>query len=178
MSRQLLSFGALGWALTWEISGALFKPAGPDAPSSTRLLPPPHQMFGISEPEALLLDPQQRLTLEAVHEALGAASSSAPASPAATPAAAGVGVYVGVASSDHGAVVARHASSGSSQSAAGPYHASANALSVVAGRVSFVFGLTGENWRLAFFTLLVSCGVHLCSLTHRGFGCSRPNMTT
>lgn len=144
LSQQMtIDSGPPNWTLAWEIicpNSALHLPSG----TSRSCSPLPTQAFGISEPEALLLDPQQRLTLEAVHEALSA-SSSVPAAAAAAPAAT-MGVYVGVASSDHGAVVARHATSGSPQSAAGPYHASANALSVVAGRVSFVFGLTGAPW--------------------------------
>ena len=100
------------------------------------------QLFGIPEPEALLLDPQQRLVLETVYEALhlggtskcpGGSLSVAPEPP--------VGVYIGAASSDYGSIVARNHQPPSS--APGPYHASANALSVLAGRVSFVFGFTG-----------------------------------
>ena len=52
-------------------------------------------------------------------------------------------MYVGVASSDHGSLVARYSSGNSGGGGGSAYLASANALSVVAGRVSFVFGLTG-----------------------------------
>jgi acyl transferase domain-containing protein len=123
----------------------------------------------MSVTEALLLDPQQRLLLESVHEAIQAAetsgtttvggsfnltASSMPGhqSLSAEPSKikGTTGVYVGVASSDHGALVATYTTLGfpgtSGRSGApGPYHATANALSVIAGRVSFVFGLQGES---------------------------------
>lgn len=100
------------------------------------------QAFGITEPEAVLLDPQQRLLLEVIHEAMCSATPSPPATNvtlAKPPMGTRCSVYVGVASSDYGSVVAAY------RGAPGPYHATANALSVVAGRVSYVFGLTGEQ---------------------------------
>ena len=55
----------------------------------------------------------------------------------ATAAAGSVGVYVGIASSDYGGLVDRYSQ------APGAYHATANAVSVAPGRVSFTLGLTG-----------------------------------
>ncbi len=46
---------------------------------------------------------------------------------------------MGCASSDYAGVVSKHSG------APGPYHATSNALSVIAGRAAFVFGLTGRR---------------------------------
>lgn len=107
--------------------------------------------FGISAGEGMLMDPQQRLLLEVSYEVLTAASNRAAASPppsTLSPSQAAAssiwssshassrGVYVGIASSDYGALVATH-------SATGAYHATANAVSVAAGRLSYSLALTG-----------------------------------
>ncbi len=97
-------------------------------------------LFGVSDAEAALLDPQQRLLMEGLHEALAAAAASAAASEGAVQqlSSRAVGVYVGVASSDYGGLVKAHGGT------AGAFHATANALSVTAGRLSYTFGLTGK----------------------------------
>ncbi len=78
------------------------------------------------------MDVQQRQLLNVSLEALG------PATLADSAARRGLGVYAAVASSDYGALVKAH------MPQAGAYHATANALSVVAGRLSFSFGLQGK----------------------------------
>jgi acyl transferase domain-containing protein len=94
------------------------------------------QAFGISPAEALLIDPQQRLIAEVVHEAL-AMSPLPPLGASAPPPLNATGVYVGVASSDYGSLVASYSGR------AGAFHATSNAISVVAGRLSFMFGMIG-----------------------------------
>jgi acyl carrier protein len=96
--------------------------------------------FGVSAPEAALMDPQQRLLLEAAAEVLlSAGGGLAGAGGAAPGAAAGaaLGAYVGIASSDYGSVVKQHLPR------PGGFHATANAPSVAAGRLAFVFALPG-----------------------------------
>ena len=83
--------------------------------------------FGVAAQEAVLMDPQQRLLLE------GAAQVHATG---ALPAEAGV--YVGIAHPDY-AELARHFGGISSFSATG------SAISVAAGRLSYVFGLQGPS---------------------------------
>lgn len=88
--------------------------------------------FGISDPEASLMDPQQRILLElaaaqvprAKH--LLSSSSSAPC-----------GVFVGLSSTDYARIVARHTGGATA------YTATGSAISVAAGRLSFTFGLSG-----------------------------------
>jgi hypothetical protein len=84
--------------------------------------------FGLSGAEAALMDPQQRLLLEAAAEALQQSAGGAGDARRA--------VFVGVASSDYGGLVKAHTRPGA-------FHATANAASVAAGRVSFAFGLLG-----------------------------------
>ena len=88
-------------------------------------------VFGVPDTEAALMDPQQRLVLECVGEAVLRYA------PVAVPMAAR-GVYVGMASSDYGALVHRHADKGA-------FHATSNALSVACGRVSYTFGMRGPS---------------------------------
>ncbi|MER5886560.1 SDR family NAD(P)-dependent oxidoreductase [Streptomyces sp. NPDC001941] len=87
--------------------------------------------FGISQREALSMDPQQRLVLEASWEALeragirpGALSESR------------TGVYLGTMSSDYG-------EQGRDLDAFDGYVSTGNASSVVSGRVSYALGLQG-----------------------------------
>lgn len=98
-------------------------------------------LFGISGSEAVLLDPQQRLLLEGLHEALAAAGGAALGDGLGGGGSGSVGTYLGVASSDYGSLVKAHG-----QQRPGAFHATANALSVTAGRLAFTFGLTGK-WK-------------------------------
>lgn len=104
-------------------------------------------LFGISASEASLLDPQQRLLLEAAWEAASCPCTGGTSllartvrggKPAARAAAAAeVGVCVG-------ASYAEWALLQQGQGVApGAYTASGSALSVLAGRISYVFGWTG-----------------------------------
>lgn len=91
-------------------------------------------LMGISNAEATLTDPQQRLLMETTSEALltatpGGSSSSTFVSGA-------LGTYIGIASSDYGTLVKAF-------TAAGAFHATSNAISVAAGRLSYTFGLSG-----------------------------------
>ncbi|MBI5722129.1 MAG: SDR family NAD(P)-dependent oxidoreductase [Burkholderiales bacterium] len=89
--------------------------------------------FGISPREAQTMDPQQRLMLEVVWEALEHAGI-APSSLAGS----STGVFVGVCNSDHSdRVVARGIDT------IDAYLASGNAHSVVSGRVAYFLGLKG-----------------------------------
>jgi acyl transferase domain-containing protein len=95
-------------------------------------------LLGMSMAEAVLVDPQQRLLLEAAAEVLLTASAGSSSSGLQQQGFAGssTGVYLGIASSDYGSLVR-------SFTPAGAYHATANALSVAAGRLSYTFALSG-----------------------------------
>ncbi len=88
--------------------------------------------FSVPDTEAALMDPQQRLVLECVGEAL---LSFTPGTPTTAPIASR-GVYVGLASSDYGSMVHRYVEKGA-------FHATSNAISVACGRVSYTFGMRG-----------------------------------
>jgi 3-oxoacyl-(acyl-carrier-protein) synthase len=104
-------------------------------------------LFSIPASEAALLDPQQRLLLETAWEAAsvpGASGASllaragrAGKAPAKAAAAAGVGVFVGASYAEWALLQQEH------RLAPGAYTASGSGLSVLAGRVSYVFGWTG-----------------------------------
>ena len=87
--------------------------------------------FGIALPEAESMDPQQRLVLVAAAEALGGACSGPLADRAGM-------VSIGATHPDHALLraVAPHLTQG-------PFAATGTSLSVIAGRVSFTFGLRG-----------------------------------
>jgi len=87
------------------------------------------------------MDPQQRLLLETAAEVLLSSRSSSSTgysqpSLQQQPWWGTVGVYIGIASSDYGSLVKTYAP-------AGAFHATANAISVAAGRLSYSFGLSG-----------------------------------
>lgn len=91
------------------------------------------KFFGISPREATTMDPQQRLVLEVVWEALERAGQ-APDRLAGT----ATGVFIGITTGDYADLV----------KAAGPaaldvYMATGNAHNAAAGRVSYVLGLNG-----------------------------------
>jgi acyl transferase domain-containing protein len=100
-------------------------------------------LLGVSPTDASLMDPQQRLLLETATEVLLLASGTSNSSNSTRavsfqqqPWWGGVGAYIGIASSDYGSLVKACAP-------AGAFHATANAVSVAAGRLSFSFGLSG-----------------------------------
>lgn len=101
-------------------------------------------LFGISAAEAALADPQQRLLLEAAWEVaaasglLAAPATGARAAAAAQKAAPTVGVFVGASHAEYLSLM-------SSAAALSTYTASGGSLSVLAGRVSYAFGLQGPS---------------------------------
>lgn len=90
--------------------------------------------FGLSPREAEQIDPQQRLLLELVREAFEDANI-----PLASLAGADVGVFVGASSLDHSLHFI------SDIAAADAHFVTGNALSIIANRISHVFGFTGPS---------------------------------
>ncbi|CAD7696941.1 unnamed protein product, partial [Ostreobium quekettii] len=87
--------------------------------------------FGVSCNEAVMIDPQQRLLLECVSEAVRSSRSAD-----ALQDVAGVGVFLGISTPDYSDLKKKHAP-------IGVYSATGSALSVAAGRVSYVLGMKG-----------------------------------
>ena len=116
--------------------------------------------FGISPREAVGMDPQQRLLLEASWEALESAGID-PFSVYQS----STGVYLGISSHDYAQLQLR---AGGIEKI-DPHFASGAALSVAAGRISYVLGLNGPS--LAIDTACSSSlvAVHLaCEALRRG----------
>jgi acyl transferase domain-containing protein/SAM-dependent methyltransferase len=90
------------------------------------------EFFGISPREAETMDPQQRLVLEVAWEALEDAGR-APRSLTGSR----TGIYLGIANSDYGRALFQR------QELIDTYFSTGNALSVAAGRVSYLLGLQG-----------------------------------
>lgn len=93
------------------------------------------QFFGMTPREALSLDPQQRLLLETTWQALENANI-APDSLFKTK----TGVYVGMAAGDYA-----HKMLNADARYLDAYYETGNALSVAAGRLSYLLGLTGAG---------------------------------
>ena len=91
-------------------------------------------VFGLSRTEATYMDPQQRLLLQLVWRALedGALSID-------TLQKERVGVYIGASSLDNGNLYSEDPASGS------PYFMTGNTLSIIANRISHIFGLQGPS---------------------------------
>ncbi len=89
--------------------------------------------FRITPREAAVMDPQQRILLEVVHEALDHA-----AVPAASLAGSATGVFVGVSAPEYGSLT------GADPGAVDPW-APGGALSVTAGRLSYVLDTRGPS---------------------------------
>ncbi len=104
--------------------------------------------FGISAREALSIDPQQRLMLELAHEAMEDSGQTA-----AHLAGSNVGVFVGASSWDFAAV------SFADAAALDTYGMQGAALSSVANRVSYVYGLRGPS-----LTIDTACSSSLVAL--------------
>ncbi len=104
--------------------------------------------FGISPREADYMDPQQRLMLQVVWEALEDACI-----PPAEIAGTNTGVFIGASMMDHGGVV------GSDPELSDGYVMTGSALSVIANRVSHVFDLHGPS-----LTIDTACSSSLFAL--------------
>lgn len=85
------------------------------------------QAFAVNAVEAVHMDPQQRLLLECSFENLNAAPITSSVGP--------VGVHIGASYTEHLQLESLEALTG--------YSASGGALSVLAGRVSYIYGFTG-----------------------------------
>jgi acyl transferase domain-containing protein/NADPH:quinone reductase-like Zn-dependent oxidoreductase/acyl carrier protein len=115
--------------------------------------------FGISAREATQIDPQQRLLLECAWEALEHAGQ-APRQLSGAP----VGVFVGCRSSEY--AWSRH---GLSTEHVGPYFNVGDSISMTAGRVSYLLGLTGPSLALDTACSSSLVAVHLaCEAIRRG----------
>ncbi|MFI2038195.1 acyltransferase domain-containing protein [Streptomyces bottropensis] len=90
--------------------------------------------FRITPREAAVMDPQQRILLEVVHETLDHA-----AVPAASLAGSATGVFVGVSASEYGQLT------GADPAAVDPWAPAGGALSVTAGRLAYVLDTRGPS---------------------------------
>ncbi|MET7689240.1 type I polyketide synthase [Streptomyces sp. NPDC005483] len=90
--------------------------------------------FRITPREAAVMDPQQRILLEVVHEALTHA-----AVPAASLAGTATGVFVGVSAPEYGSLT------GADPAAVDPWAPAGGALSVTAGRLAYVLDTHGPS---------------------------------
>lgn len=107
--------------------------------------------FGVNPDEANRMDPQQRLSLMAVKDALDNAGIDL----AALPAGSKVAVYVGIMNFDYGLMQTREPQDMSSHSAAG------SAFSICANRISFHFNLHGESMSIDTACSSSMVAVHL-----------------
>lgn len=117
------------------------------------------EFFGISPREAVWIEPQQRLMLETVWEALERAGYSP-----ATLRGSRTGVFAGVAANEYA-----HLLSSESVDKIEPYFITGNALNAISGRVAFALGLEGPAVAVdtACSSALVS--VHqACQALHSG----------
>ncbi|MCY1664617.1 type I polyketide synthase [Rhizobium sp. SL86] len=105
-------------------------------------------VFGLSRREAMAMDPQQRLLLSVAWRALEDASLPLSALQDRV-----VGVYVGASSLDSANLSAEDPASG------GPYFMTGNTLSIVANRLSHIFGLNGPS-----LTIDTACSSSLVAL--------------
>ncbi|WP_455272969.1 SDR family NAD(P)-dependent oxidoreductase [Rhizobium herbae] len=104
--------------------------------------------FGMSQREAMHMDPQQRVLLQLAWRALEDANISIPSLHGEN-----VGVYVGASSLDHANLTVED------PAAAGPYFMTGNTLSIVSNRISHIFGLSGPS-----MTVDTACSSSLVAL--------------
>ncbi|AVA21102.1 MULTISPECIES: type I polyketide synthase [unclassified Rhizobium] len=105
-------------------------------------------VFGLSQREAMQMDPQQRILLNLVWRALEDANLPVDSFEGER-----VGVYVGASSLDHGNLTAEDPAAGS------PYFMTGNTLSIVSNRISHIFGLHGPS-----MTIDTACSSSLVAL--------------
>ncbi|MEU9171674.1 type I polyketide synthase [Streptomyces sp. NPDC048420] len=106
--------------------------------------------FRITPREAAVMDPQQRILLEVVHEALAHA-----AVPAASLAGTATGVFVGVSAPEYGSLT------GADPAAVDPWAPAGGALSVTAGRLAYVLDTRGPSMAVD-----TACSSSLVALHH------------
>jgi acyl transferase domain-containing protein/NADPH:quinone reductase-like Zn-dependent oxidoreductase/acyl carrier protein/short-subunit dehydrogenase len=105
-------------------------------------------LFGMSQREAQLLDPQQRMILQLTWRALESAHIDFDDLRDQR-----VGVYVGASALDHGNLIVEDPAAG------GPHFMTGNTLSIVSNRISHVFGLNGPS-----LTVDTACSSSLVAL--------------
>jgi phthiocerol/phenolphthiocerol synthesis type-I polyketide synthase C len=106
------------------------------------------RVFGLSRREAMAMDPQQRLLLSVTWRAIEDANLRLSALQGET-----VGVYIGASSLDSANLSSEDPASG------GPYFMTGNTLSIVANRISHIFGLNGPS-----LTIDTACSSSLVAL--------------
>ncbi|SIQ59269.1 Acyl transferase domain-containing protein [Rhizobium sp. RU20A] len=104
--------------------------------------------FGMSQREAMYMDPQQRVLVQLAWRALEDANISM-----ASLHGENVGVYIGASSLDHANLTVED------PAAAGPYFMTGNTLSIVSNRISHIFGLSGPS-----MTVDTACSSSLVAL--------------
>ncbi len=105
-------------------------------------------VFGLSQREAMQMDPQQRILLNLVWRALEDANLPIDGFEGQR-----VGVYVGASSLEYGNLTIEDPASGS------PYFMTGNALSIASNRISHIFGLRGPS-----MTIDTACSSSLVAL--------------
>ncbi|MGA5898980.1 SDR family NAD(P)-dependent oxidoreductase [Streptomyces venetus] len=118
--------------------------------------------FRISPREAKLLDPQQRMFLEVAWEALEDAGC-----PAHSLASRPVGVYAGISIADYQHLIARHLTVAD----LGLHHGTGTSYAAVAGRLSYVLGLSGPSFAVDTACSSSLTAVHLACQALRSGEC-------
>ena len=116
--------------------------------------------FGISPREALSMDPQQRLVLEVSWEALEHAGQSPEALAGSQ-----TGVFLGISTNEYAHLMR-------SPRAIDVYTPTGNALSVAAGRVSYILGLHGPSLAVDTACSASLAAIHLAFQSLRSRECS------
>lgn len=105
--------------------------------------------FGVPDSEAILMDPQQRLVLECVAEAMAQTPWASPAEAMAS-----CGVFVGCSSEDY-------AKLSSSMTGVTAYTGTGTSSSVISGRISYTFGLRGPALTIDTACSSSLAGIHM-----------------
>ena len=105
--------------------------------------------FGVPDSEAILMDPQQRMVLECVAEAMSQAPWASPADAMAS-----CGVFVGCSSEDY-------AKLSSNRTGVTAYTGTGTSSSVISGRISYTFGLRGPARTIDTACSSSLAGIHM-----------------